>query len=62
MKSLFERRPVPIEIDGGVTLDNVAACRAAGASILVAGTSVYGQSDPAEAIRALRRRAETAAV
>jgi ribulose-phosphate 3-epimerase len=59
MKSLFARRPVPIEVDGGVTLDNIGACRASGASILVAGTSVYGQPDPAEAIRLLRRRAET---
>jgi len=59
MKDLFGGRRVPVEIDGGVTLDNIARCRAAGASILVAGTSVYGQADPAEAIRALRRRAET---
>lgn len=61
MKSLFGARPVPIEIDGGVTMENVAACRSAGAEILVAGTSVYGQANPAEAIRALRRRAEGAA-
>jgi len=59
MRDLFGARPVPVEIDGGVTLENIARCRAAGASILVAGTSVYGQPDPAEAIRALRRRAET---
>lgn len=59
MRGLFGARVVPVEIDGGVTLENVARCRAAGASILVAGTSVYGQPDPAEAIRALRRKAET---
>jgi ribulose-phosphate 3-epimerase len=59
MRDLFGTRRVPVEIDGGVTLENIARCRAAGASILVAGTSVYGQPDPAEAIRALRRRAET---
>ena len=59
MRSLFGERAVPVEIDGGVTLDNIARCRAAGASILVAGTSVYGEAKPAEAIRALRRRAGT---
>jgi len=58
MKPMFAGRSVPIEVDGGVTLENVAACRAAGAEILVAGTSVYGQPDPAAAIRALRQRAE----
>lgn len=58
MKPLFGGREVPVEIDGGVTLENVARCRAAGASILVAGTSVYGEADPAAAVRALRRRAE----
>jgi len=59
MRSLFGERAVPVEIDGGVTLDNIARCRAAGASILVAGTSVYGERNPAEAIRGLRRRADT---
>ena len=61
MRDLFGGRAVPVEIDGGVTLDNIARCRTAGASIFVAGTSVYGQADPAEAIRELRRRAETEA-
>jgi ribulose-phosphate 3-epimerase len=61
MKDLLGGRAVPVEIDGGVTLDNIARCRAAGASIFVAGTSVYGQADPAEAIRELRRRAGTEA-
>jgi len=61
MRDLLGGRAVPVEIDGGVTLDNIAQCRAAGASIFVAGTSVYGQADPAEAIRELRRRAGTEA-
>ena len=36
----------PIEIDGGIGLDNVAAVVAAGASILVAGQAIFGTSDP----------------
>jgi ribulose-phosphate 3-epimerase len=59
MRPMLSGREVPIEIDGGVTRENAAACRAAGADILVAGTSVYGQPDPAAAIRAIRRAAES---
>jgi ribulose-phosphate 3-epimerase len=59
VKSVLGNRNVPIELDGGVGLDNIGRCREAGAEILVAGTSVYGQPDPASAIRALRVRAET---
>ena len=47
----------PIEIDGGIGLDNVAAVVAAGASILVAGASIFGTSDPEGATRALRAAA-----
>lgn len=43
-----------IEIDGGVTVDNARQIATAGASILVAGSAVYGAPDAAAAIRALR--------
>jgi ribulose-phosphate 3-epimerase len=43
----------PIQVDGGVGLDNVRALREAGASLLVAGSSVYGGDDPAAAYRRL---------
>ncbi|HET7452489.1 MAG TPA: ribulose-phosphate 3-epimerase [Thermoanaerobaculia bacterium] len=58
VRPMLSGRDVPIEVDGGVGPENAADCRAAGAGILVAGTSVYGSPDPAEAIRALRRVAE----
>jgi ribulose-phosphate 3-epimerase len=45
---------VELEVDGGVTLQNAPACRSAGASVLVAGTSVFTAPDPREAIAALR--------
>ena len=48
---------VPIEVDGGVDAENAGDVAAAGAEILVAGTAVYGQSDPAGAIGALRAAA-----
>ena len=45
---------VPIQIDGGVTPDNSAACREAGAASLVAGSAVFGVADAAAAISGLR--------
>jgi ribulose-phosphate 3-epimerase len=44
---------VYIQVDGGVGPDNVRELREAGASLLVAGTSVFGQDDIAAAYRAL---------
>jgi ribulose-phosphate 3-epimerase len=44
---------MPIQVDGGVGLENVRALRDAGASLLVAGSSVYGGDDPAVAYRRL---------
>lgn len=46
-----------IEVDGGVDLSNAGALVAAGATILVAGASIYGTPDPAAALQALRRAA-----
>jgi ribulose-phosphate 3-epimerase len=43
----------PIQVDGGVGLDNVRELRDAGASLLVAGSSIYGGEDPGTAYREL---------
>jgi ribulose-phosphate 3-epimerase len=51
-----------IEVDGGVTESTIEAAAEAGADAFVAGTAVYGAADPAAAVRALRRAAETAIV
>lgn len=45
---------IPIEVDGGVSSDNAALLRDAGAEILVAGSSVFGKKDRGEAIRLLK--------
>jgi ribulose-phosphate 3-epimerase len=49
-------RDIVLEVDGGVTSETAAACIAAGATALVAGTAVFqgGQARYAENIRALR--------
>ncbi len=49
---------VVVEVDGGVDPDNAQALAAAGAEILVAGTAIYGASDPAAAVGRLRACAE----
>ena len=46
---------VDIEIDGGVTIDNAKAIIDAGATVLVAGNTVFKSANPIETIAALRR-------
>ncbi len=42
---------VPIEVDGGIGAVTAAECRAAGATLFVAGTSIFGSADPGTAYR-----------
>jgi len=42
-------RSAKIEVDGGVDATTVASVASAGASLFVAGSAVFGSSDPAEA-------------
>lgn len=45
-----------IEMDGGITEENVAAVKAAGVNIIVAGSAVFRSADMGATIRALRER------
>jgi len=47
----------PIEVDGGVDRTNAARLVEAGATILVAGNSIFGTPDPARATQELRAAA-----
>lgn len=51
------RRSLPadvhVQVDGGIHADNVRAIRDAGADLLVAGSAVFWQDDPAAAYRSL---------
>jgi ribulose-phosphate 3-epimerase len=47
-------RDIALQVDGGVTPDTAARCRAAGADVLVAGTAIFGTTDYAASIAALR--------
>jgi len=44
---------VPLQVDGGIDLDTAPAAREAGATLLVAGSAVFGRPDPAAAFREL---------
>ena len=44
---------VHIQVDGGVGPDNASEAREAGANLQVAGTSIFGREDIAEAYRGL---------
>jgi ribulose-phosphate 3-epimerase len=46
-------RGTAVEVDGGIETDTGARCEAAGASVFVAGTAVFGAADPAGAYVAL---------
>ncbi len=48
-----------LQVDGGVSASTIEALRGRG-SRCVAGSAVYGASDPAAAVRALRTQAEGA--
>ena len=47
-------KEIDIEIDGGVTLENVEEIKAAGANVMVAGSTVFKAQDRAACIAALK--------
>jgi ribulose-phosphate 3-epimerase len=47
-------RPVRLEIDGGVKVDNIADIAHAGADTFVAGSAIFGSADYAATIRTMR--------
>ncbi len=47
-------KQLDIQVDGGINPDNVKAVVEAGANVIVSGSSIFGSSDPAMAIRHMR--------
>jgi ribulose-phosphate 3-epimerase len=48
--------PIRLEIDGGVTVDNIAEIADAGADTFVAGSAIFGADSRDEAIAAMRQQ------
>jgi ribulose-phosphate 3-epimerase len=51
--------PAVLEVDGGITVDTIGTAWGAGADTFVAGTAVFGEKDPARAVKALLAKCQT---
>ena len=60
IRSLVGSRATEVSVDGGVKRDNAATLAQAGASVLVAGSAIFGSPDAAQAVRDLRSASEVA--
>jgi ribulose-phosphate 3-epimerase len=49
---------VAVEVDGGVDPGTGPRCREAGANVFVAGSAIFGATDPAQAYRAIAAAVE----
>lgn len=51
VRKMLDGRSVDIQVDGGITLDNLKEITAAGANVIVAGSAIYRAENPALAVR-----------
>jgi ribulose-phosphate 3-epimerase len=51
-----------LEVDGGITVSNVASVLKAGANVLVAGSAIFGSSNITDTIRQLRTAGQTVTI
>jgi len=60
VKSMLEERGLPaeIQVDGGINRETAPAVVNAGATVLVAGSAIFGGRDIARSIKEIRRAAE----
>jgi len=60
LRAMLDRRGLEaeLEVDGGVKVDNIARIAHAGADVFVAGSAVFGSSDYAATIKALKAQAK----
>jgi ribulose-phosphate 3-epimerase len=52
LRSLIGDRPA-LEVDGGIDAATAGPCAAAGATVFVAGSAIFGATDPADAYNTL---------
>ena len=58
VRTLLGNRAVEVSVDGGVKLEHAAPLVAHGASVLVAGSLIFGAPDPGAVVKRLRDAAE----
>jgi len=60
LRAMLDKRGLEaeLEVDGGVKVDNIARIAHAGADVFVAGSAVFGSSDYAATIKALKAQAK----
>ncbi|MGH7324894.1 MAG: ribulose-phosphate 3-epimerase [Candidatus Rokuibacteriota bacterium] len=58
VRILLGARPVEVSVDGGVKVEHAGPLAEHGASVLVAGSAIFGSANPAGVIKAMRHAAE----
>ena len=59
IKAMLGARPVDLSVDGGVKLDHVRPLADAGATVLVAGSAIFGAADPPAMVKEMKRLANS---
>jgi ribulose-phosphate 3-epimerase len=57
VRTILGGRPIDVSVDGGVKVEHAGRLAAHGASVLVAGSAIFGSPDPAGVIKAMRSAA-----
>jgi ribulose-phosphate 3-epimerase len=57
IKAMLADRPVDLSVDGGVKREHVRPLGEAGATVLVAGSAIFGAPDPPAEVRAMKQLA-----
>jgi ribulose-phosphate 3-epimerase len=60
LRALLGSRDILVSVDGGVKVENAGLLARAGATVLVAGSSIFGAADPGAALASLRSASEVA--
>ena len=57
IKAMLGNRPIDLAVDGGVKREHVRPLADAGATVLVAGSAIFGAADPPAVVREMKRAA-----